>query len=124
MSSPVYKTTENNLLTEPDQLKHGNDDVKSNDDKIPVNIENNQASQENTRKRKLASIARKISPKKKLTQQRKQTIIESHDSEKMKTDFMIDGNVDVDSNDLVQVKVVSLCQKDQKIKRRQKGRSR
>ena len=102
MSSPVYKTIENNLLTEPDHLKHGNDDVKSNDDKIQVNIENNQPSQESTRKRKLASISRKSSPKKKSTQQRTQTNAESYDSEKRKTDFMIDGNVDVDRNDLVQ----------------------
>ena len=99
------------LLIEPDQLIHGNDDTKSNDDaksnddKVQVNIKNNQVSQENTRKSKLASTARKISPKKKSMQQRKQTNIESHDSEKKKTDFMIDGNVDVDSNDLVQVKV-------------------
>ena len=82
-----------------------NDDAKSNDDKIQVNVENNQPSQENTRKKKLVSIARKNSPKKKSTQQRKQTNAESYDSEKMKTDFMIDGTVDVDSNDLVQVKV-------------------
>ena len=105
MSSPVYKIIENNLLTEPDQLIQDNDDAKSNDDKIQVNIENNQPSKGITRKRKLASIARKDSPKKKSMQQRRQTNTESHDSEKMKTDFMIDGNVDVDSNDLVQVKV-------------------
>ena len=105
MSSPVYKIIENNLLTEPDQLIQDNDDAKSNDDKIQVNIENNQPSQENTRKRKLASIVRKNYPKKKSTQQRRQENVESYDSEKMKTDFMIDGNVDVDSKDLVQVKV-------------------
>ena len=105
MSSPIYKTTENDLLIEPDQLIHGNDDAKSNDDKVQVNVENNQAPQESIRKRKLASIARKISPKNKSTQQRKQINTESHDSEKKKTNFMIDGNVDVDSNDLVQVKV-------------------
>ena len=105
MSSPICKTEENDLLIEPDQLIHGNEDAKSNDDKVEVNVENNQASQESIRKRKLASIARKISPKNKSTQQRKQINTESHDSEKKKTNFMIDGNVDVDSNDLVQVKV-------------------
>ena len=108
MSSPVYKTTENDLLSEPDQLIHGNDDAKSNDNKIQVNVENNQPSQENISERTLSSIARKNSPKKKSMQQRKQTNAESHDSEKMKTDFMIDGNDDVDSNDdKVQVKVES-----------------
>ena len=66
MSPPVYETTENDLLIEPDQLIHGNDDAKSNDDKDQVYIENNQPSQENTRKRKLASIPRKISPKKEI----------------------------------------------------------
>ena len=50
-SSPVYKTTENDLLLEPDQMIHGNDDAKSNDDKVKVNIENNKQSQEKTRKR-------------------------------------------------------------------------
>ena len=30
MSSPVYETTENDVLVEPDQLIHGNDDAKSN----------------------------------------------------------------------------------------------
>ena len=44
MSSPVYETTENDLLIQPDQLIDGNDDAKSNDDKIQVNVENNQPS--------------------------------------------------------------------------------
>ena len=30
MSSPVYETKENDVLVEPDQLIHGNDDAKSN----------------------------------------------------------------------------------------------
>ena len=66
----------------------GNVDVDSND-LVQVKVENNQPSQDNTSERTLASSARKISPKKKSTQQRKQTNIESNDSEKKRTDFMI-----------------------------------
>ena len=64
-----------------DFIIDGNVDVDSNDF-VLVKVENYQASEENTSERTLASGARKLSPKKKSMQQRKQTNIESNDSDK------------------------------------------
>ena len=71
----------------------GNVDVDSND-LVQVKVENNEPSPENTSKRTLSSCGKKLSPKKKSMQQRKQMNIESNDSEKKKTDFMIHQRVD------------------------------
>ena len=70
----------------------GNVDVDSKD-LVHVKVENNQHSPENISERTLASRAKNLSPKKKSTQQRKQMNIESNNSEKKKTDFMIHQRV-------------------------------
>ena len=59
----------------------GNVDVDSND-LVQVKVESYQASQENISEKTLPSSARKLFPKKKSMQQRKQTNIESNDSDK------------------------------------------
>ena len=88
-SEQLVEDNINNLLKETEQLVEDNIGVETNDDKVQVYVENNQDSEENTRKRQLASSARKISPTKKSPLRKKQMIAETKDTERKKVDFMI-----------------------------------